>query len=100
MLYRNDNCFTYHYDSEGRRVESPEPEADAPMILFKDGLAATSASETDASTVASSGEAPEDDGSWCGRYVFTGQELDVDPELLHCPVRGVPDLTPGRFLED
>jgi hypothetical protein len=100
MLYSNDNCFTYHYDSEGRRVESPEPEADAPMILFKDGLTATSASETDAFAASSGGETPGDDGSWCGRYVFTGEKLDVDPELQYHPVCGVPDPTPGRFLED
>jgi hypothetical protein len=27
MLYSNDDGFTYHYDSEGQRIESPEPQA-------------------------------------------------------------------------
>jgi hypothetical protein len=70
------------------------------MIMFKHGLAATSASELDANTIPSGVESPEEDGSWRGRYVYTGQELDVDPELLHHPACGATDPTPGHFLEE
>lgn len=72
------------YDAEGHRIN----ECDAPTVIDADG-----------NVVSTSADWPADSEDACGRFVWTGREIDVETELQYLRPGGPPDPRVGRFLE-
>jgi hypothetical protein len=93
-----EGCAVFRYDSEAQRIEATILQADTPIIVCK---GEPLGSNTPESANVYAGWTQESAPVFiCGSYSWAGRELDYETSFQYNRVRGRPDPTQGRFIEE